>query len=83
MIQKIPTVLKLIKMLDQHGSFHYTLVRSPLCCKIYISVFHYDLSKPRVSSQSLYCFMIEGGEFRLGQASILPDHEIIVWKEKI
>ena len=26
MIQKIPTVLKLIKMLDQHGSFLYTLV---------------------------------------------------------
>ena len=26
MILKIPTVLKLIKMLDQHGSFLYTLV---------------------------------------------------------
>ena len=62
MIPKIPTVLKLIKMLDQHASFLSTSV-NPLCFKIYISVFHYDLSKPRVTSQSLYCFMIEGGEF--------------------
>ena len=49
--------------------FINTLVLYPLCCKIYISVFHHYQSKPRVdqppaTSQSIYCFMIEGGEFR-------------------
>ena len=53
---KIPTVLKLIEMLDQHGSFLYSLV-NPLCCKIYISVFHYNLSKPRVD-QPVYTLNI-------------------------